>query len=123
MLKPYLNSNVIEAGCDEAGRGCLAGPVFAASVILPSDFNDPLINDSKQLSHKQRMQLRRVIEQYAIDWAVASVSNREIDQINILNASIQAMQKAVGNFLKSGLNICSSTGTDLNHFPEFLIHA
>ncbi|HBI80931.1 MAG TPA: ribonuclease HII [Bacteroidales bacterium] len=100
MLKPYLNSNVIEAGCDEAGRGCLAGPVFAASVILPSDFNDPLINDSKQLSHKQRMQLRRVIEQYAIDWAVASVSNREIDQINILNASIQAMQKAVGKLSK-----------------------
>lgn len=100
MLKQYLNAGVIEAGCDEAGRGCLAGPVFAAAVILPPDFNDPLINDSKQLSHKQRVQLRKVIEHYAIDWAVASLSNQKIDEINILNASIQAMHIAIGKLNK-----------------------
>ena len=100
MLKQYLNVNVIEAGCDEAGRGCLAGPVFAAAVILPPDFNDPLINDSKQLNHKQRMQLRKVIEHYALDWAVASVSNQEIDKINILNAAIHAMHIAIGKLRK-----------------------
>lgn len=100
MLKQYLNTDVIEAGCDEAGRGCLAGPVFAAAVILPPDFNDPHINDSKQLSHKQRLQLRKVIEHYAIDWAVASLSNQKIDEINILNASIQAMHIAIGKLNK-----------------------
>lgn len=100
MLKPYLNTGVIEAGCDEAGRGCLAGPVFAAAVILPPDFKDPLINDSKQLSRKQRLQLRKVIEHYATDWAVASLSNQMIDEINILNASIQAMHIAIGKLKK-----------------------
>lgn len=84
-----------EAGCDEAGRGCLAGPVFAAAVILPDDFSNELLNDSKQLSEKQRNLLRPIIEKEALCWAVASVDNHEIDQINILNASILAMHKAL----------------------------
>ena len=85
----------IEAGCDEAGRGCLAGPVFAAAVILPDNFSDELLNDSKQLSEKQRAGLRPVIEREALAWAVASVDNHEIDKINILNASILAMHRAL----------------------------
>jgi ribonuclease HII len=84
-----------EAGCDEAGRGCLAGPVVAAAVILPGDFTHPLLNDSKQLTHKQRNLLRGIIESHSISWAVAMVHNPEIDQINILNASIKAMHLAV----------------------------
>ena len=88
-------TGVYEAGCDEAGRGCLAGPVFAAAVILPDDFSNPLINDSKQLSEKDRYLLREVIEKEAVDWCVASVSAEEIDHINILNASILAMHKAL----------------------------
>lgn len=95
MLKAYLNKNLIEAGCDEAGRGCIAGPVFAAAVILPPDYKNKLINDSKQLSEKKRYQLRDVIIKDSIDWAVASIDNTEIDKINILNASIQAMHNAV----------------------------
>ena len=86
---------VIRAGCDEAGRGCLAGPVFAAAVILPDNFSDELLNDSKQLSEKQRAGLRPVIEREALAWAVASVDNHEIDKINILNASILAMHRAL----------------------------
>lgn len=85
----------MEAGCDEAGRGCLAGPVFAAAVILPDNFSDELLNDSKQLSEKQRAGLRPVIEREALAWAVASVDNHEIDKINILNASILAMHRAL----------------------------
>jgi len=85
----------LECGCDEAGRGCLAGPVVAAAVILPSDFNCPLLNDSKQLSEKVRNQLRPIIEKEALAWAVAEVDNNEIDQINILNASILAMHRAI----------------------------
>lgn len=95
MLLPYFASNCIEAGCDEAGRGCLAGPVFAAAVILPADFRNELLNDSKQLTEKQRYALRPIIEQQAIAWAVATVSAPEIDEINILNASILAMHRAV----------------------------
>jgi len=83
-----------EAGCDEAGRGCLAGPVVAAAVILPADFHHPLLNDSKQLTHKQRNTLRNIIETEAISWAVAMINNVEIDKINILNASIKAMHMA-----------------------------
>ncbi|MCK5821577.1 MAG: ribonuclease HII [Bacteroidales bacterium] len=94
-LLPYLISGRIEAGCDEAGRGCLAGPVFAAAVILPEDFFHPLLDDSKKLSEKKRIILREVIEKEAIAWAVAEVSPKEIDEINILNASILAMHKAV----------------------------
>lgn len=95
MLLPYYHMNLVEAGCDEAGRGCLAGPVFAAAVILPPDFTHPFITDSKQLSHKQRESLRKVIEHHAIDWAVEKVWNEEIDRINILNASIKAMHLAI----------------------------
>ena len=90
-----IRDSSIEAGCDEAGRGCLAGPVFAAAVILPDNFSDELLNDSKQLSEKQRAGLRPVIEREALAWAVASVDNHEIDKINILNASILAMHRAL----------------------------
>ncbi len=95
MLKPYLQEGRFEAGCDEAGRGCLAGPVYAAAVILPQDFSNDLLNDSKQLSEKQRYQLREVIEREALAWAVGVVSADEIDKINILRASILAMHRAV----------------------------
>lgn len=90
----YL-SGVHEAGCDEAGRGCLAGAVYAAAVILPDDFSHPLLNDSKQLTEKQRQSLRPVIESNTIAWAVATVSAQEIDEINILRASILAMHRAL----------------------------
>ena len=95
MLELKYDYHSIEAGCDEAGRGCLAGPVFAAAVILPDNFSDELLNDSKQLSEKQRAGLRPVIEREALAWAVASVDNHEIDKINILNASILAMHRAL----------------------------
>lgn len=94
-LIPYFNENTIEAGCDEAGRGCLAGPVFAAAVILPSDFDNDLLNDSKQLTEKQRYQLRPIIEEQALAWAVAMFDNHEIDEVNILNASFMAMNRAI----------------------------
>ncbi len=95
MLQRFLQEGRIEAGCDEAGRGCLAGPVTAAAVILPPDFENELINDSKQLSERQRARLRPVIEREALAWAVAMVQPKEIDRINILNASILAMHRAV----------------------------
>lgn len=95
MLLPYLNADVIEVGCDEAGRGCLAGHVFAAAVILPKDFSNELLNDSKQLKEKDRYILREIIEKEAIDWAVAFTTYEEIDKINILNASILAMHRAI----------------------------
>jgi ribonuclease HII len=95
MLLPYLNNDCLEAGCDEAGRGCLAGAVFAAAVILPSDFHCETLNDSKQLSEKQRNVLRPLIEREALTWAVGSVSPEEIDRINILNASFLAMHRAL----------------------------
>jgi ribonuclease HII len=99
-LLPCREAGRLEAGCDEAGRGCLAGPVFAAAVILPEGFHHPLLNDSKQLSRKHREILRPVIEGSAMAWAVAMVDPEVIDQINILQASILAMHKAV-----SGLSI------------------
>ena len=95
MLKISLTRNQLEAGCDEAGRGCLAGPVYAAAVILPGDFRNELLNDSKKLSAKQRYILRPVIEDQAVAWAVASVTPAEIDEINILNASFLAIHKAI----------------------------
>ena len=95
MLEAYYKEGVIEAGCDEAGRGCLAGPVFAAAVILPSDYQNAMLNDSKQLTERKRYQLREVIEREALAWAVGIVDNHEIDQINILNASILAMHRAL----------------------------
>ena len=96
MLRNHYSRTLIEAGCDEAGRGCLAGPVFAAAVILPRDFRNSILTDSKQLTEKQRDSLRLVIETQAIAWAVASVDAEIIDEINILNASILAMHRAVG---------------------------
>ena len=90
-----MNADLVEAGCDEAGRGPLAGPVFAAAVILPKDFYHPLLNDSKKMTEKAREQLRPIIEREAIAWAVEEVSAEEIDAINILNASIAGMQRAV----------------------------
>ena len=95
MLKSYLNKNVIEAGCDEAGRGCLAGPVYAAAVILPPRVRLPLLDDSKKLTLDTRNMLRKKIEEKALAWAVASCSEREIEKFNILNCSILAMQRAV----------------------------
>ena len=95
MLLPYMNSGVVEAGCDEAGRGCLAGAVYAAAVILPPDFRNELLNDSKQLSEKQRYALRPLIEEAALAWAVGIVTPQEIDRINILNASFLAMHRAI----------------------------
>jgi len=106
MLAGRYQFEFIEAGCDEAGRGCLAGPVFAAAVILPDGFDHPLLNDSKQLNEDIRYRLRDEIEQTAIAFAVASVDNIEIDQINILNASFLAMHRAV---------------EQLSVIPEFLI--
>ncbi len=94
-LLSFHKKNTIEAGCDEAGRGCLAGPVFAAAVILPPDFQNELLNDSKKLTEKQRYFLRPIIEKEAIAWAVEAVSNEEIDKVNILNASFLAMNRAV----------------------------
>ncbi|MBR5476527.1 MAG: ribonuclease HII [Bacteroidaceae bacterium] len=95
MLKAYLHPNTIEAGCDEAGRGCLAGDVYAAAVILPPDFENELLNDSKKLTEAKRYQLREIIEREALSWAVGIVTAEEIDKINILRASILAMHRAV----------------------------
>jgi ribonuclease HII len=106
MLKPYLYKNLIEAGCDEAGRGCLAGPVFAAAVILPRNFKHSVLNDSKKLSPKQRLELKDEIMSSAVAWKVASVSNEEIDKLNILRASIKAMHLAIEG---------------LSKIPEFLL--
>jgi ribonuclease HII len=96
MLQSFFQTQVTEAGCDEAGRGCYAGPVFAAAVILPKDFHHPILNDSKQLNEKQREALRPIIEKEAIGWAVAAVGVAEIDKINILKASWKAMHLAIG---------------------------
>ena len=95
MLKHSLYTNKLEAGCDEAGRGCLCGPVFAAAVILPQDFKNSILNDSKKLSDQQRKKLRPVIEEFALAWAVGIVSAAEIDKINILQASFLAMHRAI----------------------------
>ena len=97
MLRPFLHQGLIEAGCDEAGRGCLCGPVACAAVILPPDFECDQLNDSKQLSEKKREALRPLIEEKALAWAVVMVSPQEIDAINILNASILGMHRALAN--------------------------
>lgn len=100
MLKQYYQKGIIEAGLDEAGRGCFAGPVCAGAVILPADFKSDVLNDSKQVSEKQRDALRIEIEEKALCWAVAMVSNEEIDEINILNASFLAMHRALDKLSK-----------------------
>ena len=100
MLKAFHQAHLLEAGCDEAGRGCFAGPVFAAAVVLPTDFYHPLLNDSKQVSPEIRMELRDYIETHALDWAVGQVSNEEIDKINILKASFKAMHEAIKKLKK-----------------------
>lgn len=105
MLQPYYYKSKTEAGVDEAGRGCYAGPVFAAAVILPKDFHHPFLNDSKQLSEKERDQLRPVIEKESIDYAVASVDNDEIDCINILQASFKAMHLALDKLKKRPVHL------------------
>ena len=97
MLENTYQHELIEAGCDEAGRGCLAGSVFAAAVILPPDFHQPLLNDSKQMTERQRNILREVIEREAVAWAVAEVTAARIDEINILKASIEGMNIAAAN--------------------------
>ena len=94
-LQTYYSKDFVEAGCDEAGRGCLAGPVFAAAVILPKNFTNDVLNDSKKLTLNQRNSLRPIIEEEALAWSVAQVDAPEIDQINILNASFVAMHRAI----------------------------
>jgi ribonuclease HII len=115
MLKPFFQSMEPEAGCDEAGRGCLAGPVFAAAVILPRDFHDADLNDSKQINEKMRFRLREVIQKNAVSWAVAKIDAREIDEINILNASIKAMHASLSNLQISPSYII----VDGNRFKPF----
>lgn len=117
MLLPYLQENRIEAGCDEAGRGCLAGAVYAAAVILPPDFKNEMLNDSKQLTEKQRYALRSVIEESALAWAVGIVSPEEIDQINILNASFLAMHRAIDQ-LKIRPEHLLIDGNRFNPYPD-----
>ena len=115
MLFPFYHNKFIEAGVDEAGRGCFAGPVFAAAVILPKEFYHPLLNDSKQLSAEQRNQLRPIIERESIAYSVASVCNKEIDRVNILQASFKAMHLAL-NKLKTGADILLIDG---NRFKPY----
>lgn len=106
MLETTFQTQLIEAGCDEAGRGCLAGSVFAAAVILPPDFHHPLLNDSKQMTERRRNELRSIIEREALAWSVQEVTAERIDQINILNASIEGMNLAL---------------KDLSIKPEFIV--
>ena len=101
MLKSFYQEKLIEAGCDEAGRGCLAGPVFAATVILPKSFSHPLLNDSKQVTEQNRNELRLIIEKEAIAFGVASIDNDEIDRTNILKASFKAMHGALDKLKKT----------------------
>ena len=117
MLLPYLHEDLIEAGCDEAGRGCLAGAVYAAAVVLPHDFKNELLNDSKQLTEKQRYALREVIEREATAWAVGIVYPEEIDKINILNASFLAMHRAVDQ-LKVRPEHLLIDGNRFNPYPD-----
>ena len=117
MLKSFFRKNEIEAGCDEAGRGCLAGPVFAAAVILPKRFKHPLLNDSKLMSEKHRELLRPIIEEKAIAWAVAQVDPLEIDDINILNASFLAMHRAVDQ-LETTPTLLLIDGNRFNAYPN-----
>jgi len=116
MLSPFLQEDLLEAGCDEAGRGCYAGPVFAAAVILPKDFYHPLLNDSKKVSEQNRLVLKEVIENAAIAWAVAKVSEQEIDKINILKASFKAMHLAIKD-LKTAPELLLIDGNRFQKYP------
>ena len=115
MLLPYYKEGVIEAGCDEAGRGCLAGSVYAAAVILPPDYHNDLLNDSKQLTAKQRYQLREEIERDALAWALGIVTAQEIDEMNILRASITAMHRAIDGLKVRPQNLI----IDVNKFLSY----
>lgn len=117
MLKSYFDKNLTEAGCDEAGRGCLAGPVFAAAVILPKKYKNKILNDSKQLNEETRYKLREQIEKDALSFAVAQVSNIEIDEINILNASFLGMHRAVDQ-LKIVPELLLIDGNRFNKYKE-----
>jgi len=117
MLRPFFKPNTIEAGCDEAGRGCLAGPVFAAAVVLPPDFSNSELNDSKVLTHKQRLALREIILASALDYSVQQVSNDEIDKINILNASILGMHKSVASLQKVKPELLLIDGNRFKPYP------
>lgn len=121
MLSRFADQNSFEAGCDEAGRGCLAGPVVAASVILPPDYYHPLLNDSKQISEKKRDILRLEIEREAISWAVATCTPIEIDQLNILWASVEAMHRAVAN-LNQRPDILLIDGNRFKQFEDIPHH-
>jgi len=115
MLKAYLHKTKIEVACDEAGRGCLAGPVVAAAVILPKDFRHPLLNDSKQVSEKNRSILKEIIQEQALAYAVGIVDHKEIDEINILNASFLAMHRALDKIKKQFDSIL----VDGNRFKKY----
>ena len=115
MLEAYLHKEDIEIGCDEAGRGCLAGPVVAAAVILPKNFKHPLLNDSKQVNEKKRELLKSIIEEHAVAFAVGIVSHTEIDEINILNASFLAMHRALDQIKKPFKHIL----VDGNRFKKY----
>lgn len=119
MLKPYYDKKLIEVGCDEAGRGCLAGPVVAAAVILPKDFKNKELNDSKKLSEKQRDKLLPIITNEAIAWAVGVVNPKEIDKINILNASFKAMHIAIDK-LKSKPELILVDGNRFNEYKKIM---
>ncbi len=121
MLKINYSENLVEAGCDEAGRGCLAGPVYAAAVILPRDYHNDLLNDSKQISEKNRIILRKDIEAKAIAWEVGIVDQTEIDEINILNASILAMHRAIKK-LKITPELLLIDGNRFKPFPKTKHH-
>lgn len=116
-MKRWLHKEVIEAGCDEAGRGCLAGPVYAAAVILPKTFRHPLLNDSKQLTAEEREKLRPIIEKKALAWAVAWCDHEEIDQINILNASFLAMHRAIDKLQMKPESLLID-GNRFNKYPD-----
>ena len=115
MLEIFHTKGKIEAGCDEAGRGCLAGPVVAAAVILPASFRNEILNDSKKLTEKRRYELRSIIEKEALAWAVGIVDNHEIDKINILNASFLAMHRALDQLKK----LPNSILVDGNRFTPY----
>lgn len=116
-LKNFKYKDKIEAGCDEAGRGCLAGPVFAAAVILPKNFRCPLLDDSKKITEAMRYKLRPVIEEKAIAWAVGIVDQNEIDEINILNASFLAMHRSLGQ-LNQQPDLILVDGNRFNNYPN-----